>query len=353
LIVSAIVQASTRTRSALLEAILAHVVEIADARPGRTRSEGTGKSGGGAEGRGIDLGGIASLLDVAARMLRDDAVGLHFAAGFDFGALGPFAYAVLRAPTLGTALRNMERYSDVLGTGVRLRIEHAPPTASVVFPIWGPGGADAHRHIDEAAVVFLLRMLRRLAGPGWSPREVSFRHAAPEEVGVHRRLIGVPFQFDQPESAIRFASGDLDRPVRDADRLTLPIVERHLDDVVSGDGSLDPWRHEVELAVASQVCDGHPSIRTIAHRLGVSTRTLQRRLGERGLRYRDLVSGVRMRIASHYLAESDLSLGEIGFLLGYSELSAFDRAFRRWTGTSPGELRRSGRHALAKLAGRA
>jgi AraC-like DNA-binding protein len=330
---------SARPRTALLEAILAYVEDAAGARGVGMAGSGGGE-GAGAPRRPLHLGGIASLLAAAAPMLEDEAIGLHFAAGFDFDALGPFAYAVLHAPTLGTALRNLERYSDAVTVDARLHLEVDGGSAMLHFPVWGRGPASVFRHIDEAAVVFVLRMLRRLTGPGWSPREIAFRHPEPSDLGAHRRLLGGALRFARPSTRIVLASADLDRPVRDADRVRLPIVERHLEDVVSEHADPDPWRHELELQVASLVCDGHPSIRTIAPLLGMSARTLQRRLDERGLRYRDLVAGVRMRMARHYLDEGLVGLGEIAFLLGYSELSAFDRAFRRWMGMSPGEYRR-------------
>jgi AraC-like DNA-binding protein len=184
-------------------------------------------------------------------------------------------------------------------------------------------------------------MLRRLGGRSWTPRSIDFRHAAPADLAVHRRLLGAPLRFGQPSTRILLSPADLDRPVRDADRQRLPVVERHLSDILSDPGDADPWRHALELQIASLVCDGHPGLRSVAPRLGMSVRTLQRRLDERGIRYRDLVAQVRMRMAHHYLREHGLGLGEIGLLLGYSEPSAFDRAFRRWTGTTPGAYRRS------------
>lgn len=288
----------------------------------------------------LDIRAIASLLEDAARRLDAPAVGLHLASDFEIGALGPFSYAVLHAPTLGTALRNIERYSGSVAVGVALRLEVAHDTASLVFPVWTDDPEDA-RQLGEAAVLFLLRMLRRLAGPDWKPCDVGFRHEAPPDVREHERLLGGRVRFDQSADSIGFEADDLDRPVRDADRFLLPIVERQLQDVVVDRADVDPWREAVEMLVARHVCDGHPSIRTLAPELGMSVRTLQRRLDERGLSYRQLVADVRLRLARQYLEADQPSLGEVAFLLGYSELSAFDRAFRAWTGESPSDHRRS------------
>lgn len=329
-----------RTRAALANAVLDHVKRAAGSRWDALAESATTALDAREPRQMLEVEAIASLLEAAASALEDDAVGMHLAADFELGALGPFSYAVLHAPTVGTALRNVERYADAVAAGARLQLELEGSGVGLCFPAWD-GEPGASRQLDEAAVLVFLRMLRRMLGPTWSPQGIDFRHAAPADLGEHRRLLGTGLRFDRTRCRIRFAAADLERPVRDADRFLLPIVERHLQDVVSEGGDPDPWRHALELQVARLVCDGHPGIRAIAPRLGVSVRTLQRRLDEQGLRYRDLVAGVRLRLARHYLRERGPSLGEVAFLLGYSELSAFDRAFRRWQGMSPGAYRAS------------
>lgn len=336
-------ETSLRIRSALAEAVLAFVEGAVGNAPGAREALLAHVQAPALEPadsrRSLDIGAIAALLEEAAALLDDPTVGLHLAAGFEIGALGPFSYAVLHAPTLGTALRNVERYSGSVAVGASLRLEVGRETASLVLPAWveDPG---ACRQLGEAAVLFLLRMLRQLGGQDWAPLDLGFRHAAPADTGEHERLLGAPIRFERLADSIRFRAADLERPVRDADRFLLPIVERQLRDVVADHAAADPWRQAVELQVARHVCDGHPSIATIAPRLGLSVRTLQRRLDERGLSYRQLVADVRLRLARQYLTAAEPSLGEVAFLLGYSELSAFDRAFRAWTGERPGDLRR-------------
>jgi AraC-like DNA-binding protein len=126
----------------------------------------------------------------------------------------------------------------------------------------------------------------------------------------------------------------LDRSVPGADRGLLPIVERHLQELLaSKDGG--GWIDEVRNAIAEALCDGAPTIRVVAKRLGASVRTLQRRLGEHDVVFTTLVEDVRREVAMRYLADGKAELTEIAFLTGYSELSAFGRAFRRWTGSTP------------------
>ena len=138
----------------------------------------------------------------------------------------------------------------------------------------------------------------------------------------------------------------LSREVRNADRSLLPVVERRLQEVLRAEPGAEPWLAALRVEVASRLCDGHPSLADVAPDLGLSVRTLQRRLAERGLVYRDLVQGTRRQLALEYLERGDTDLTEVALLLGYAELAAFAHAFRRWTGASPGAHRRARRTRL-------
>jgi AraC-like DNA-binding protein len=132
----------------------------------------------------------------------------------------------------------------------------------------------------------------------------------------------------------------LPRAVEGADRRLLPIVERPRVELLASTGDAGGWLDEVRNAIAESLCDGAPTIRTVAKRLGASVRTLQRRLGDHDAVFSTLVDEVRREIALRYLADGKADLTEIAFLTGYSELSAFGRAFRRWTGSTPLAARR-------------
>ena len=166
-------------------------------------------------------------------------------------------------------------------------------------------------------------------------------NAAPRDTTEHLRLFGVVPAFAQPSNEIRFDASILPREVSGSDRSLLPAVEQRLQEVLAAEPGDDPWLARLRVEVASRLCDGHPTLQDLAPRLGVSARTLQRQLAERGLVYRDLVQQARHQLAFQYLERTDTDLTEIAFLLGYSELSAFAHAFRRWTGASPGAHRRS------------
>ena len=291
--------------------------------------------------RPIEIETVMRFVDAAAHEMGDDCFGLHAGSLIDFGVLGVLTYAVLNAPTVGTALRNFERYarSHFRGPRICLEIDGHEARFSLVLDV--PGGVPRRQHAEASAVVGL-RIMRRLIGPDWRPRRVLFAHDRPRDVSEHERILGAPLRFRQPvHCGLVFDAADLERPVPGADRRLLPIIERHLDELLATPDPDDAWLGEARSAIASSVCDGHPGIPTVARRLGLSVRTLQRRLGEQGAVFKTLVEDVRRELALRYLADGRTRLTEVAFLVGYSELSAFGRAFKRWTGSTPHAVRRN------------
>ena len=290
--------------------------------------------------RMLDLTRVLRLLAAAAREMGDDAFGLHFGLEWDLGGgLGVLSYAVLNAPTVETALRNFERYARARMPGGRIGLVRARGEALLAYELGVPDAEVARQHAEGSAVVGL-RILRTLIGPGFRPLRVLFAHRRPRDTSEHARIFGAPVSFGERfDAALSFPPQHLERRVSGADRRLLPIVERHLDDLLTG-GEKDAWLQQLRTRIAESLCDGAPDLALVARQLGMSVRTFQRRLDAHGVVWKALVAEVRRELAQRYLAEGSASLTEIAFLLGYSELSAFDRAFRRWTGSTPLAARR-------------
>jgi AraC-like DNA-binding protein len=332
---------TTRTRAGATTGLL-EAVAAAGGRPERVlAAAGLSSEDLADPDRMIPSDRVLILFDAAAEELGDDAFGLHIGETYDFGAVGAVSYAVLNAPTVGTALANFERYARTNWHGLRLTLEVAGRTARLAHDVGLPGRERA-RHYAEGAAVVAVQLLRRLVRVDWAPRRVLFGHGRPARTREHARIFGAPVRFDAPVSvAIELDAADLEHPVPHADRRLLPIVQRHLDErLASARDDEEDWLTSVRERVALEVCDGPPSIETVAARLALGVRTLQRRLGERGIVFKRMVDDVRRDLALRYLADGKSDLTEIAFLVGYSELSAFDRAFRRWTGSTPKQYQR-------------
>lgn len=288
----------------------------------------------------LGLEPVLRLMQAAAEAVGDACLGLHLAESWDLGGLGVLSYAVLNAPTVGTGLRNLDRYGRSHVQGGHIALHLSAGEARLHYDLEVSDRELARQHVESAAVVGL-RIVQRLAGADWRPRRVVFGHRRPPDVSEHARIFGCPVRFAGDEHlVIAFGAAELERSVAGADRRLLPIVEQHLEKLLSADVKA-ALVQDVRGVLAQVLCDGHPTIRVVAKRLGMSVRTLQRRLDEHGVAFRDLVQQVRRELAQRYLAERGANLTEVAFLLGYSELSTFDRAFRRWTGSTPVAARRS------------
>jgi AraC-like DNA-binding protein len=285
-----------RIRAGLVTTVL-HFVAGAGGHPARVRAAAGLREGDLLDPeRMLEVDRLAAIVACAAGELEDPAFGLHLGANFDLEAL---------------------------------------------------------RHVYEGGLLLLLRMLRRLVGDAdWRPIGVAMVHSAPGDTAEHLRLFGVAPTFAQHANEIRFDASILPMEVSGSDRSLLPAVEQRLQEVLDADSTDEPWLAKLRVQIASRLCDGHPSLQDLAPQLGVSARTLQRQLAERGLVYRDLVQQTRHQLAFQYLERSDTDLTEIAFLLGYSELSAFAHAFRRWTGRSPAAHRRAREPRARGPAGR-
>lgn len=293
--------------------------------------------------RMLEIDRLAAVLAAAADEMRDPAFGLHLGANFDLEGLGLLTYAVLNASTVEIGLNNLVRYLGTLIEGAQAELSTRSGVASLRLAIDGAEPA-AFRHLHEGGVLLVLRMLRRLGGAAaWQPLAIALVHRAPADTREHRRRYGVEPRFGQRANEIRFDAALLAREVAGTDRSLLPVVEHRLQEVLAAEPGDEPWLARLRVEIASRLCDGHPTLPDVAPEIGLSTRTLQRLLAQRGLVYRDLVQDARRRLALEYLERSDTGLTEIAFLLGYAELAAFAHAFQRWTGTSPGAHRRARR----------
>ena len=291
--------------------------------------------------RRIPLDKYFALVDLAAEVVGDPCFGLHFGAAHAFETAGVFNYIVQNSPTVGAAIANGMRYLRLIIDAAELSLELAGPQAHLVYRVTDPSIAPS-RHYAELVIAYAVKGMRVIADDaGWTPDEVQFRHAAPADIAPHRRLFGAVVRFEQKEDALIFDRSLLSRPIHAADRQLLRILEEHAQEILADLPANDELVSRLEQFVVTALPNEGAGLSAAARVLGMSPRTLQRRLRERGIVYVRLIDQVRRRLSSRYLADAKLSLGEIAYLLGYSESSAFNRAYRRWTGRTPSAARRS------------
>lgn len=280
-----------------------------------------------------------AFMDAAARLARDDLLGFNLGRTYDLRASGLAAYTAIAAATLREAMSNAGRYGSINDTSARYALVDTGTRATFVIES-GDTALHRCRQGNEFKVAFIVAACRRLIGDGFRPLEVRFVHARaapPREIG---RYFGCPVRFAGEATEMLVSEDQLAQPVRSADPYLLALVTRHTEDVLAARAPrAESLRSRVERLVVKALPKEPPSAAQMAVSLGVGERTLARRLAAEGVTYRRIIDDVRHDIARRYIEESELTFGQIAYLLGYAEQSAFTSAFRRWTGVSPRHYR--------------
>lgn len=285
----------------------------------------------------LPLDRYCRLFELAARELHIDSLGLRFGLHHARDLLGPLSEVAFNSPTLGAALASLSRHFPVLQdqSVVSLRVDAG--TVTLAYQI-RDGRIVARRQDAELSIGAFLSLMRAAAGDRWRPTEILFEHAPPADRRAHDALLGAPVYFLAGFNAIRFPRDCLDACMPAPDLAALPAIERRLSDAAR-DVRPDDFIGRVHQEVRAGLATGTAALPAVAARLGLAEQTLYRRLRAHNVQYSAIVRGLRHDMARLLLDLPHLSLTDIALLLGYSELSAFTRAFHQWTGLSPSAFR--------------
>ena len=282
----------------------------------------------------------AALLDRAAEITGDDCFALTLAAQpIDLRDVGLLAYVGLSSKTLGEAIRNLARYVAVLNDAGRIELHLQGDPAIVAFDVID-ATVRSRQQVTEFAIANLVRALRFITRRDLRPVEVAFLHPRNRGIDVFERFFGCPVRFGQPRYAVFLAQSQLATPIATADHRLLGVLTSYCQQVLADREQLSPGlRHEVERVLMNLMPRGEADTRTVARKLGVSVRTLSRKLKDGGASFLVILDELRADLGRKYLSDKSLSLAEVAYLLGYADASAFSHAFRRWTGKTPSQMR--------------
>jgi len=270
----------------------------------------------------------------AVRQSGDDAFGIHAAEQIRPGAFDVLDYAARSSATLGDGLERLVRYHRILHDAAVVQLSVERDSARLTHTLPGDA-AGLPRHTAEFIVAAWIVIARQATGLDFAPVEVSFRHPPPADFREHRRLFRAPIRFNRPVNGVVLRRALLDTPLVEADPGLCGVLERHIRELVDRMPRASALSDRVRELVASELSTGRASAATVARKLHMSRRTLQRQLGADGTTFRALFDTLRRDLAIRYLAERTIAIAEVAFLLGFSEASAFHRAFHRWYGTTP------------------
>jgi AraC-like DNA-binding protein len=282
---------------------------------------------------------LVALWQEIVRRSGDPAIGLRLAELTQLETFNVTGYAMSHSPTLGKALDRLVRYSRLLYEGMEFVLAVQPGMAIL-----------SYRAVNSALVLPLASVswtlanivlwARRSLGTEWPLSKVHLQAPMPVTSTPYRRLFRTTVTFDQPLNALIFEASWLDHALVNANSGLCELLDRYAESLLLKLPKTEGFVAQLQHLLAEELRGREPKLETIATQLGYSPRTLQRKLQQAGTSFQQVLDTIRRELAVQYLQDTQLTTSEIAFLLGFSENSAFNRAFRRWTAMTPGEYRK-------------
>ncbi len=298
---------------------------------------------------GLDHGALA---DPDARFAQDDmtrlwqravqrsgnpAIGLSLAEVTHPGSLHVVGYALMASQNLRDGLARLVRYQRIIAEAADLRLQPVAEGYALVLSVHGDD-LPAAPQAAEASLAACLAFCRWLAGRALQPLEVCFASPPPADAKPYQALFQAPLRFDCADYRLLFAAADLERPLPTANEALAQLHDRFAGDYLArfAGGRIS---HRVRQVLCRLLPHGEPRRDAVAQALHLSERTLQRRLHDEGSSFQRLLDDTRRDLAGQYLAQADMALLEVAYLLGFADPSNFYRAFKRWYRLTPSEFR--------------
>ncbi len=285
-----------------------------------------------------------SLWEAGVEDTRNRNFGLHF--GKEIGSNFPGGHihfiVMVNCPTVKDAMERLLRYNNLMADETLPKMELHDDLLFFSLDVIN-SNVKMSRHISEALLSSFIHMFRHLTDDNMNLVEVRFKHSRPEDIREHEKIFRAPVIFDQPRNELVIEKKFMDLPIMLANPELLETLEQFAQKLLDRLYVSDIWSDKVIRLLGHLMVHGEKiGIENIAMNLAMSVRNLQIKLKNEGTSYRKLLDAVRKEISLSYLKEKEVSICDIAFLLGFSEQSAFNHAFKRWTGFNPREYLKKG-----------
>jgi AraC-like DNA-binding protein len=251
-------------------------------------------------------------------------------------SLGLVGLLVKYSPDVGTALRNLIHYFHLNTRGAVPILKVDDHLALLCYLIYATGG-EASGQVGDGAVAAIFNILQDLCGPDWKPTEVRFAHRQPKNTSPYQRFFRVPLVFDAEVNAVVFNADWLERPLANTDAELMGLLLEKIQSLEAWDG--DSLPAQVRRVLGTVVLTGDARSDKVAALFSMHSRTLGRHLKKFDTSFEELLNEVRYEIARQLLEDSRMPVSQIALTLHYADASAFTRAFKRWSGTTPAQWR--------------
>jgi AraC-like DNA-binding protein len=276
----------------------------------------------------------------AYELSGDPNLALHAIEVLPFGAYRVIDFLASSAPTIGMALAKVSDYFPLIRNG-EIGLPYAVTETQVTVGLEAPTcPAAISRPYAEYTLAAVFLRTRTATNQRYPLIRVEFSHPQPEDISEHERIFECPVVFGAATCQLVIARDVWDTPRIGSDPALFSVLDAHAKLLLDQLPNPAEIVSQVRQAIESELRGGHPQLESIARRLVMTPRTLQRRLRDQGLVFNDVLDAMRFRAARTYLAQPDVAVAEVAYLLGFAEQSSFNRAFRRWSGQTPTEYRR-------------
>ncbi len=259
-------------------------------------------------------------------------LGMKMAAETPIGAFPLLDYLIVTCESVAHGVSQLSRYFRLNDAPYTLEIRENEDPIRIIF----------HSIRDSLAFEFGVSLvvlhLREETENRLSAAFVSFTHR-PEDLLEMQRVLGCPVRSGEPWNGFALSRDAWQLPMRRRDPVLQGVLERHAKEIIACLPAGDDLTIKIRRVIMSRIPQGETEIQSVARSLATSARSLQRRLSAAGTSYQELLDSTRCEAATRYLQDRRLSIGEVAYLLGYSEPPAFHRAFKRWNGITPQEFR--------------
>ena len=288
---------------------------------------------------------VFQLMERAASLTGDASYGLRLGASVDPRDRGLLGFIALNSPTLIDAMANIQRFYKVGREGHDCEIERFGPQVAFRFRIADPA-LRGLRHTSEYLAATVVRGCRDLTWQSISPVRAEFIHDEPDDRVEYLKFLGCPVKFGAEWDAVIYAAETTRLPVKGADTKLLEILEATCQELLGPTPKGRDLLREVRHLIIERLPTGSASINAIARELGLSGKTLERRLAEQGESFSALLDRTQFNAVTHYLEDPEMRLAQVAYLAGYTESAALVRAFKRWTGETPAKFRERSRSTM-------
>jgi AraC-like DNA-binding protein len=288
----------------------------------------------------IPYADMMMLAEHAAKMTRDPAFGLRVGGREKPQSYGIVGYSIMTSSTVEEALRDQMRYLPLWTDVGNFKLEVDGPVAHFRWEYSAMSLPESH-HDYEMSLATVTQFLRLLTSANWKPREVWFRHPKPNDTSEHLRTFRAPTHFGMPANALVFDSSFLPSPIRTANPYAHRVLTAVAEQLLTCAPDAQTFSQATLSLVRQGMSRGEVSLDAVSRRLGVSRRTLQRRLRLECSSHRRLLQRARQDVSRFLLSSTNVTTVEVAYALGFSEPSAFYHTFQEWFGVSPRAYRRA------------